>query len=229
MSAFLMFFLQIVDTTSTAAVSLPSQKITFFELLLKGGWIMVPLIILSIIAIAIMLERWLAINAASKIEANFFNNIKSMLSNNNVRGAQDFAQSNNTAIGKVIGEGIGYIGYPYSEIEAYMSDTANIELSKMEKRLNILSIIAGIAPMLGFVGTISGIIKIFYQISVTDNISIGVISGGLYEKMITSGTGLIVGIVAFTGYQLLQSKIDRFALRMQEMVKSFRSVLLQKV
>ena len=144
-------------------------------------------------------------------------------------GAQDFAQSNNTAIGKVIAEGLGYIGYPYSEIEAYMSDTANIELSKMEKRLNILSIIAGIAPMLGFVGTISGIIKIFYQISVTDNISIGVISGGLYEKMITSGSGLIVGIVAFTGYQLLQSKIDKFALRMQEMVKSFRSVLLQKV
>jgi len=138
MSPFLLFFLQIVDTTTTAAVSLPSQKITFFEMLLKGGWIMIPLIILSIIAIAIML--------------------KSMLSNNNVRGAQDFAQSNNTAIGKVIAEGLGYIGYPYSEIEAYMSDTANIELSKMEKRLNILSIIAGIAPMLGFVGTISGIV-----------------------------------------------------------------------
>ena len=82
--------------------------------------------------------------------------------------------------------------------------------------------------MLGFVGTISGIIKIFYQISITDNISIGVISGGLYEKMITSGSGLIVGLVAFAAYQLLLSKIDRFALRMQEMVKSFRSVLLQK-
>lgn len=228
MSHFLLVFLQIVDTTSTTTVSLPSQKITFFELLLKGGWIMLPLMILSIIALAIMVERLLAISAASKVEANFFNNIKSMLSNGNVRGAQDFAESNNTAIGKVIAEGIRYIGYPYSEIEAYMSDTANIELSKMERRLNILSIIAGIAPMLGFVGTISGVIKIFYQISITDNISIGVISGGLYEKMITSGTGLIVGLVAFTGYQLLQSKIDRFALRLQEMVKSFRSVLLQK-
>ncbi|HQW10830.1 MAG TPA: MotA/TolQ/ExbB proton channel family protein [Saprospiraceae bacterium] len=228
MYLFQMIFLQIVDTTATAAISLPSQKITFFELLLKGGLIMVPLLILSIIAIAVMFERYLAINAASKVEANFFNNIKSMLSNGNVKGAQDFADSNNTAIGKVIAEGIRYIGYPYSEIEAYMSDTANIELSKMERRLNILSIIAGIAPMLGFVGTISGIIKIFYQISITDNISIGVISGGLYEKMITSGSGLIVGLVAFAAYQLLLSKIDRFALRMQEMVKSFRSVLLQK-
>ena len=168
MYLFQMIFLQIVDTTATAAISLPSQKITFFELLLKGGLIMVPLLILSIIAIAVMFERYLAINAASKVEANFFNNIKSMLSNGNVKGAQDFADSNNTAIGKVIAEGIRYIGYPYSEIEAYMSDTANIELSKMERRLNILSIIAGIAPMLGFVGTISGIIKIFYQISITD-------------------------------------------------------------
>ena len=207
MYLFQMIFLQIVDTTATAAISLPSQKITFFELLLKGGLIMVPLLILSIIAIAVMFERYLAINAASKVEANFFNNIKSMLSNGNVKGAQDFADSNNTAIGKVIAEGIRYIGYPYSEIEAYMSDTANIELSKMERRLNILSIIAGIAPMLGFVGTISGIIKIFYQISITDNISIGVISGGLYEKMITSGSGLIVGLVAFAAYQLLLSKI----------------------
>lgn len=189
---------------------------------------MIPLIILSIVAVGLMIERWLTINNLTKIEANFFNNIKSMLSNGNVKGAQDFAESNNTSIGKVISEGIRYIGYPYSEIETYMSDTANIELGKMENRLNYLGIIAGVAPMLGFVGTIAGIIKIFYNISITDNISIGVISGGLYEKMIASGTGLIVGIIAFIGNQMLQSKIDRFALKMQDMVKSFRSVLLQK-
>ena len=223
-----LFFLQIVDTTAVQSISLPSQKLTFFDLLLKGGVIMIPLIILSIIAVGLMVERWLTINNLTKIEANFFNNIKSMLSNGNVKGAQDFAESNNTSIGKVISEGIRYIGYPYSEIETYMSDTANIELGKMENRLNYLGIIAGIAPMLGFVGTIAGIIKIFYNISITDNISIGVISGGLYEKMIASGTGLIVGILAFIGNQMLQSKIDRFALRMQDMVKSFRSVLLQK-
>ncbi|MCA0333006.1 MAG: MotA/TolQ/ExbB proton channel family protein [Bacteroidetes bacterium] len=228
MQFFQLFFLQIVDTTAVQSISLPSQKLTFFELLLKGGVIMIPLIILSIIAVGLMVERWLTINNLTKIEANFFNNIKSMLSNGNVKGAQDFAESNNTSIGKVISEGIRYIGYPYSEIETYMSDTANIELGKMENRLNYLGIIAGIAPMLGFVGTIAGIIKIFYNISITDNISIGVISGGLYEKMIASGTGLIVGILAFIGNQMLQSKIDRFALRMQDMVKSFRSVLLQK-
>ena len=228
MQFFQLFFLQIVDTTAVQSISLPSQKLTFFELLLKGGVIMIPLIILSIIAVGLMVERWLTINNLTKIEANFFNNIKSMLSNGNVKGAQDFAESNNTSIGKVISEGIRYIGYPYSEIETYMSDTANIELGKMENRLNYLGIIAGIAPMLGFVGTIAGIIKIFYNISITDNISIGVISGGLYEKMIASGTGLIVGILAFIGNQMLQSKIDRFALRMQDMVKAFRSVLLQK-
>ena len=222
MQFFQLFFLQIVDTTAVQSISLPSQKLTFFDLLLKGGVIMIPLIILSIIAVGLMVERWLTINNLTKIEANFFNNIKSMLSNGNVKGAQDFAESNNTSIGKVISEGIRYIGYPYSEIETY------IELGKMENRLNYLGIIAGIAPMLGFVGTIAGIIKIFYNISITDNISIGVISGGLYEKMIASGTGLIVGILAFIGNQMLQSKIDRFALRMQDMVKSFRSVLLQK-
>ena len=228
MHFFQLFLLQIVDTTATQSIALPTTKLTFFELMLKGGVIMIPLLILSIIAFALIIERWLAISNLTKGEANFFNNIKSMLSNGNVRGAQDFAESNNSSIGKVIAEGIRYIGYPYSEIETYMSDTANIELGKMESKLNYLGIIAGIAPMLGFVGTIAGIIKIFYNISVTDNISIGVISGGLYEKMIASGSGLIVGIFAFIGNQLLQSKIDSYALKLQEMVKSFRSVLLQK-
>ena len=215
MHFFQLFLLQIVDTTATQSIALPTTKLTFFELMLKGGVIMIPLLILSIIAFALIIERWLAISNLTKVEANFFNNIKSMLSNGNVRGAQDFAESNNSSIGKVIAEGIRYIGYPYSEIETYMSDTANIELGKMESKLNYLGIIAGI-------------IKIFYNISVTDNISIGVISGGLYEKMIASGSGLIVGIFAFIGNQLLQSKIDSYALKLQEMVKSFRSVLLQK-
>lgn len=228
MYLFQMIFLQIVDTTTTTLALPATSKMTFFELLLKGGIIMIPLIILSIIAFAIIVERWLIINSLTKVEANFFNNIQAMLSNGNVKGAQQFAETNNTSIGKVIAEGIRYIGYPYSEIETYMSDTANIELGKMESKLNYLGLIAGIAPMLGFVGTIAGIIRIFYNISVTDNISIGVISGGLYEKMIASGTGLIVGIFAFIGNQMLQSKIDKFALKMQEMVKTFRSVLLQK-
>ena len=175
MHFFQLFLLQIVDTTATQSIALPTTKLTFFELMLKGGVIMIPLLILSIIAFALIIERWLAISNLTKVEANFFNNIKSMLSNGNVRGAQDFAESNNSSIGKVIAEGIRYIGYPYSEIETYMSDTANIELGKMESKLNYLGIIAGIAPMLGFVGTIAGIIKIFYNISVTDNISIGVI------------------------------------------------------
>jgi biopolymer transport protein ExbB len=113
-----------------------------------------------------------------------------------------------------------------SEMDRHMEDAASIELSGMESKLNILGIIAGVAPMLGFIGTISGVIKIFYKISLEDNISIGIISGGLYEKMITSGAGLIVGVLAYTFLHLLQGRIDGFLLKMQRQVLEFKNLLL---
>ena len=126
-------------------------------------------------------------------------------------------------MGRIYGQGLKVISRPMSEMDRHMEDAASIELSAMESKLGVLGIIAGVAPMLGF---ISGVIKIFYKISLEDNISIGIISGGLYEKMITSGAGLIVGVLAYTFLHLLQGRIDGFLLKMQRQVLEFKNLLL---
>jgi biopolymer transport protein ExbB len=112
-------------------------------------------------------------------------------------------------------KGLLRIGRPIKDIEGAIENLGKLEVSKLEKNISILGIVAGIAPMLGFVGTILGVIKIFYNISLQDNISIGAISGGLYEKMITSATGLAIGILAYVGYHILNIMVDRVILRME--------------
>ena len=135
------------------------------------------------------------------------------------------ASSDNSSIGEIVKEGILTIGRPMSEIESNMEKVSNIEIAKMERSLGHLGLIAGIAPTLGFIGTISGVIKIFYKISITENVSIGNISGGLYEKMISSGSGLIVGIIAFAAYHLLNGMIDNFSLKVQKVNLDFVNII----
>jgi biopolymer transport protein ExbB len=139
--------------------------------------------------------------------------------------ARSITERTNTASGNVIKEGILLIGRPIAEIESNMDRAADIEIAEMEQHLGQLGLIAGIAPTLGFIGTISGVIKIFYSISVTENISIGNISGGLYEKMISSGSGLIVGIIAYSAYHLLNGKIDNYALKVQKQILEFVNII----
>jgi biopolymer transport protein ExbB len=119
------------------------------------------------------------------------------------------------------------IGRPISEIERSIESVGKFEVSKLEKNLKILGIVAGIAPMLGFIGTIMGVIKIFYNISLADNISIGLIAGGLYEKMITSASGLIVGVLAYAGYHYLNILLDKVIFKMENNALDFMD-LLQK-
>ena len=143
----------------------------------------------------------------------------------NLDGAISFAERANSSSGIILKEGILTIGRPISEIESNMDRAANIEIGQMERRLGHLGLIAGIAPTLGFIGTIGGVIKIFYSISQTEDISIGNISGGLYEKMISSGSGLIVGIIAYAAYHLFNGKIDNFSLAVQKQVLDFVNII----
>jgi biopolymer transport protein ExbB len=133
----------------------------------------------------------------------------------------------NNAMGVVFENGIEMMGKPVRDIESILEASANVEVTKMEKNIAYLGIIAGIAPILGFIGTISGVISIFYNISITDNVSIGIIADGLYQKMISSGTGLLVGIIAYSCYHILQMRIDRFTRRLQEAELSFIKMLMQ--
>jgi biopolymer transport protein ExbB len=190
----------------TAAV----HKLTFFELLVKGGPILIPIGILSICAIYIMAEKYFIIDKHSRINTITRNNFKQALDQNDSEKALTALKSVPGAYSRIFSHAVNHSHFSVPEIEKEMEALSNIEVSKMSKGLSYLGLIAGIAPMLGFIGTISGIIKIFYNISVTDNISIGIIAGGLYEKMISSGTGLIVGVIAYSGYHLLNMKVDKF-------------------
>jgi biopolymer transport protein ExbB len=215
------------------AVTLPTPEVapslSVFDLLMKGGLVMIPILLLSVISVYLIIERFMAISNAAKIDSSFMDTIRKHLTAGNVKEAKSYAESTNTALGRIIASGIQYLGYKSTDIENALESSANIEIAKMEQRMSYLGVIAGIAPMLGFIGTISGIIRIFYNISVSNDISIGIIAGGLYEKMITSGTGLIVGVIAYTGYHLLQSRIDKFMLQMQETVQQFKAILYQRV
>jgi biopolymer transport protein ExbB len=188
------------------------------ELLMKGGFIMIPIILLSIFSIYLFIERFLYIRKSAVIDENLIYNIIDEIRNNRREEALGHTQNNDTSLGRIIESGLSQPGKTPKEVENYMEATANLEISEMEKNTGYLGIIAGIAPMLGFIGTISGVIKIFYNISLADNISIGIIAGGLYQKMICSGTGLIVGVIAYTCYHYLQMMIDRYTIVMQRQV-----------
>jgi biopolymer transport protein ExbB len=211
-----MALLQIVDSTAHTAVAVVTQQSpNLFELLQKGGWVMIPIGILSVIAVYLTVERFITIQRASKVDPGFMSNVKSMLLDGKMDAALSLCRSNNSPIARLLEKGIKRLGKPVKEIESAVENTGKLEIYKLEKNLSYLGIIAGIAPMLGFVGTISGVIKIFYNISLADNISISLISGGLYEKMITSAAGLMVGIIAHIAFHYLNTMIDRVSFQLE--------------
>lgn len=225
-----MLLLQVpaIDTTAasmTANAAAQPQTLQLFDLVAKGGWVMVPIAFLFFAALYLMFERYFVIRSQTKADANFIDNIRDMVAQGNIKSAESFAKNQRTAMGRVFEKAIGRIGSPIREIESTIETVGQIELSRLERNMGYLGIIAGIAPMMGFIGTISGIIRIFYDISLTDNISVGIIAGGLYEKMITSGAGLIVGVIAYTCYHLLNMMIDRFTLALEVNAFEFIEVL----
>jgi len=219
------------DTIANAASNVviekiaPNTEISVLEFIFKGGFFLIPISILLFYTFYLIIERYLYINKVSKIDLLLMRDVRDNLNSGNLDLARTIAERSNTASGNILKEGILVIGRPISEIESNMDRAADIEISEMEKKLGHLGLIAGIAPTLGFIGTISGVIKIFYSISVTENISIGNISGGLYEKMISSGSGLIVGIIAYSAYHLLNGKIDNFALTIQKQTLEFVNII----
>jgi biopolymer transport protein ExbB len=213
------------NVQSVAEKAVLNEEISAFDFFVKGGFFLIPISLLLFYTIFVIVERYLFIRNTAKYDARLISDVKSNLNQGNIEAAVSVAERDKTAFGNVVKEGIQTIGRPMVEIESNMEKVVNIEVGNMEKRLGHLGLIAGIAPTLGFIGTISGVIKIFYSISISEDISIGNISAGLYEKMISSGSGLIVGIIAFTGYHLLNGKIDTFALNVQRSILEFIQVL----
>ena len=216
------------DGTAAAKDEAPTQivkEISTLDFIMKGGVFLIPIGILLFITLVIMVERYLYIRNMSKYNTHLLSEIKANLQASNLPPVLDTLSRDNTAFGNVVREGVLTIGRPISQIESNLEKVVNIEIGKMEKNIGILGLIAGVAPTFGFIGTISGVIKIFYNISISENVSIGNISGGLYEKMISSGSGLIVGIVAFTAYHILNGMIDNYALAIQKVNLEFVNII----
>jgi biopolymer transport protein ExbB len=225
-------FIQLqADTLANAASNVVIEKvatnneISVLGFILKGGFFLIPIAILLFYTFYLIIERYLYIHKKAKVDPLLMRDVRDHLTAGHFDLAHSITERTNTASGNVIKEGILLIGRPIAEIESNMDRAADIEIAEMEQHLGQLGLIAGIAPTLGFIGTISGVIKIFYSISVTENISIGNISGGLYEKMISSGSGLIVGIIAYSAYHLLNGKIDNYALKVQKQILEFVNII----
>ncbi len=206
-----------IDSTAIAS----EQTMRLIDILFKGGVVMIPLLILSLISIAFIISKYLFIRERSKIDTNLVNSVLDKVSLGQFDSANLMCDQANSSLGNVVKAGVSQIGKPIEYIEKALTVQSNIELSEMEDKMGYISMVSGIAPRIGFIGTILGVILIFYSISQTADISIGTISAGLYQKMISSATGLIVGVVAFMGYHFLLTRIDQFSLNLQKEVLEF--------
>jgi biopolymer transport protein ExbB len=224
------FILQITTGIISVDESVVSdaKSMSIIDLVLRGGIFMIPIFLLSFLAIFILLERFLTIKKATKNHKELLHLLTAHIKSGDIKNCLSIAQQHDTALARMISKGIKKIGNPIKTIESAMENAGKIEVMRLEKNMAYLGIVAAIAPMFGFVGTISGVIKIFYNISLQDNISIGLIAGGLYEKMVTSAAGLLVGIIAYIGYHLLNMMLDNVVLIMETSAAVLMDVLTEE-
>ncbi|RKR85407.1 outer membrane transport energization protein ExbB [Mucilaginibacter gracilis] len=209
---------KVIDTVGKAiqpSAAAPQEELRIGDLLVKGGWVMVPIGILAVLGLVIFFERYFTIRKASKDESNLMGMVRSSILSGKLDSAIAICKNSNSPLGRMLAKGLLRIGRPIKDIEGAIENIGKLEVSKLEKNIAILGIVAGIAPMFGFLGTIVGVIKIFFDISKTDNYSLSVISGGLYVKMITSAAGLVVGLVAYVLYNILNIMVDKVILKLE--------------
>jgi biopolymer transport protein ExbB len=217
-------FLQI-DTTALATPAEGVKVESLFSLLSKGGPLMIPLGILFALAVFFFIERWMVLKKASSIDENFMNIIRDHISNGNVTAARSLAKNTDNPIARMIDKGLQRIGKPIDAIEKSMDNVGKLEMYKIEKNLNTISVISRIAPLFGFVGTIIGLVMLLKEFATIGNPSISQIADAMYIKLITSATGLIIGMLAFLGHSYLDTQINRLGNRMEAASSEFIDVL----
>lgn len=203
------------------------EKISLFHLLQEGGALMIPLLLCSIILVYVFVERLLAIRKASALDKSFMVRIREQVESNNIPRAIDICRSINTPTTRVVEKGLTRIGKPIEFIEKSMENVGKLEVYQQEKNLSILSTISGIAPILGFLGTIAGMIILFFNVQ-HQGFSLETIAGGIYTKMVTSATGLIIGLLAYLGYAYLNAQINKNVNRMEATSVEFLDMLQDK-
>jgi len=219
-------FLLFQAKTGTEEVSATQNLI---DIVVNGGplgiGIVVILTLLSIMAFYIFIERWLTIKRAGKIDENFMNNIRSAVTAGNIDGAKALCKNTDSPIARMVEKGLLRIGKPLRDIDAAIENVGNLEIFKLEKGLSTLASIAGAAPMIGFFGTVTGMILAFYTMATADNVGPAQLANGIYQALITTAFGLMIGIVAFVGYNLLVAKVENVVFKMERTTTDFMDLL----
>ena len=222
-------FLQIIEgglvaTDSTAKSN--SGGMDLFELLLNSGYVMIPIAILSIVAVYLCIERYITIKKAGQLDPQFMATIKDEVLDGDIKGAQRHCQDKATPVALMIAKGLSRIGKPLEDISVAVENVGKLEVYKLEKGMPILATIAGAAPMLGFLGTVTGMIRTFNQLQESgEQITADLLSGGIGEAMMTTVAGLVVGIFAYIAYNLLSSMINKVVYKMEASTVEFLDIL----
>ncbi len=225
------FFLQAAVADSTAMVIEETTKsMKLGELFLAGGWIMWVLLALAGVTVFIFVERFIAINKASKWDSNFMNRIRDYIYEGKIAAAVNLCKSTDTPVARMVIKGIERIGRPMADVQTSIENVANLEVSRLESGLPFLATIAGGAPMLGFLGTVIGLVQAFMDMSnAGGTVDMPLLAGGMYVAMITTVGGLIVGIPAYFGYNYLVQRIEKLVFQMEANSIAFMDILNQPV
>lgn len=238
MNNFLLFISTDLGTNAAAdpsALANPAGEareisLSFVDLAFKGGWIMIPIILLSVIAIYIFAERFYAIRKAAKVDDDFMDRIRDYIYEDRFDSAQQLCESSNTPVARMISKGIKRIGRPLNDVNAAIENIGNLEVSKLEKNLPTLATVAGAAPMIGFLGTVMGMIQAFWDMSnAGNNIDVSLLSHGIYTAMVTTVAGLTVGIIAYFAYNILVAKVEKAVFNMEATTTEFMDLLNEPV
>jgi len=219
-------FLQIVTTSTTDLTSTGTKEETFLSLAMKGGWVMIPIVILSIIAVYIFVERYFAIKKTQNVDINFMNRIKDYIVDGKIESAKKLCESNDNPVAHMIHKGISRIGRPLNDVSTAIENVGRLEIYKLEEGLPTLASVAGGAPMIGFLGTVIGMVQSFMQMSSAgNNINVALLSTGIYTALITTVAGLIVGIIAYFAYNILVAKVEKVVNNLEATTTEFMDLL----
>ena len=215
------------DTAMKAAAqatNVPVEKISLFHLLREGGMLMIPLLLCSIVLVYVFVERLLAIRKAGQVDSTFMARVRDQVTAGNLTAARATCRAANTPVSRIIEKGVNRIGKPIDLVEKSMENIGKLEVYQLEKNVSILSTLAGVAPMFGFLGTIAGMIILFFNVQ-HQGFSLETIAGGIYTKMVTSATGLIIGLLSYMAYAYLNAQINKNVNRMEAASVEFLDIL----
>jgi biopolymer transport protein ExbB len=206
------------------------MKLTLLDLVIKGGWVMIPIILLSFVAAYIFIERYYVIIKATKEDANFMNRIKDYIHDGKIDAALGLCRSTDSPSARMVEKGISRLGRPLQDISTAIENVGKLEISKLEKGFPTLATIAGAEPMLGFLGTVIGMVQSFYAMSQAgNNVEISMMSGGIYTALITTVAGLIVGILGYFAYNTLVVRVEKVVFNLEATLTEFMDILNEPV